>query len=29
MTASFDDKFAIQELIARHSHAIDSGNYDA
>ncbi len=29
MTASFEDKFAIQELIARYSHAIDSGNYDA
>jgi len=29
MTASFEDKFAIQELIARYSHAIDRGNYDA
>ena len=29
MTASFEDKFAIQELIARYSHAIDYGNYDA
>lgn len=29
MTASFEDKFAIQELIARYSHSIDSGNYDA
>ena len=29
MAASFEDKFAIQELIARYSHAIDSGNYDA
>lgn len=29
MPASFEDKCAIQELIARYSHAIDSGNYDA
>ena len=29
MTASFEDKFTIQELIARYNHAIDCGNYDA
>lgn len=29
MAASFEEKFAIQELIARYSHAIDFGNYDA
>ena len=29
MTTSFEDKFAIQELIARYNHAIDFGNYDA
>lgn len=27
--ASLEDKFAIQELIARYSHAIDSSNYEA
>ena len=29
MTGSLEDKFAIQELIARYSHSIDSGAYDA
>jgi 3-phenylpropionate/cinnamic acid dioxygenase small subunit len=29
MTAAFEDKCAIQELIARYSHAIDSRNYAA
>ena len=29
MAGSFEDKFAIQELISRYNHAIDFGNYDA
>jgi 3-phenylpropionate/cinnamic acid dioxygenase small subunit len=29
MAGPFEDKFAIQELIARYNHAIDFGNYDA
>jgi len=29
MAGSFEDKFAIQELIARYNHAIDFGNYEA
>src|SRR5437870_3522055 len=29
MAGSFEDKFVIQELIARYNHAIDFGNYDA
>lgn len=29
MTASIEDKLAIQELISRYSHAIDSRDYDA
>jgi len=29
MAGSFEDKFAIQELVARYNHAIDFGNYEA
>jgi uncharacterized protein (TIGR02246 family) len=29
MAGSFEDKFAIQELISRYNHAIDFGNYEA
>ena len=29
MAGSFEDKFAIQELVSRYNHAIDFGNYEA
>lgn len=29
MASLFEEKFAIQELIARYNHAIDFGNYEA
>src|SRR5712692_10075482 len=29
MVGSFEDKFAIQELVSRYNHAIDFGNYEA
>jgi ketosteroid isomerase-like protein len=29
MAGTFEDKFAIQELISRYNHAIDFGNYEA